>query len=437
MCDTMVVLGPASVAGATLFAKNSDRERNESQRLELHPERHHLAGSELRLTYVVVPQVARTRSCLISRPFWMWGAEMGANDAGVVIGNEAVHSVIVPGETPALTGMDLVRLGLERSGSAAEAVEVMTALLERHGQGGDCGHLEPFFYHNSFIVADPGEAFVLETVGRWWALQRVERARAISNVLSIGAEDRTVSPGLLTHAEAEGWCGADGRFDVAARLWDPERDETTRGRERCERAAALLAARGSQVAVADMMSVLRDHGAVASGWSPAEIVGRTICMHAGGGDRRSQSVGSMVSELRADTGVHWVTASSAPCLSLFKPVILAAGLPDQGPPPTDRCDDGSRWWRHERRHRAALNDYAVEIAAFSVVRDALERGFRERIDRAIAADLGAAHLRAEVDACWREADAAEAAELGKTALVTRDRDYDDSWRRLSSLAGLS
>ncbi len=95
---------------------------------------------------------------------------MGSNDAGVAIGNEALHSVVAVSETPALTGMDLVRLGLERSSTAAEAVEVMTGLLERHGQGGNCGHLEPFFYHNSFIVADPGEAFVLETVGRWWVV---------------------------------------------------------------------------------------------------------------------------------------------------------------------------------------------------------------------------------------------------------------------------
>jgi dipeptidase len=369
----------------------------------------------------------------------MWGAEVGANDAGVAIGNEAVHSVVAAGEAPALTGMDLVRLGLERSASAAEAVEVMTGLLERHGQGGDCGHLEPFFYHNSFIVADPGEAFVLETVDRWWAVQRVERVRAISNVLGIGTEDRTVSPDLQAHAEAEGWCDAAGYFDVAGRLWDPERDVATRGRERCGRATSLLAECGGAIKVADMMRILRDHGALAARdpvWSPAKIVGRTICMHAGHGDRRSQSVGSMVSELRAETAVHWLTGSSAPCLSVFKPVILAAGLPDQGAAPTDRFDGANRWWRHERIHRAALSDYPGRIADFAPMRDALEQRFRARIDRALAADLGASHLRAEVDACWREADAAEAQWSKATACAPRGGDHEDSWGRLSDLAGV-
>ena len=54
---------------------------------------------------------------------------MGANDAGVVIGNEAVWNRLSDAEfdlRPRLLGMDLLRLGLERAGSAAEAVDVIT-----------------------------------------------------------------------------------------------------------------------------------------------------------------------------------------------------------------------------------------------------------------------------------------------------------------------
>lgn len=67
------------------------------------------------------------------------------------------------------------RLGLERGGSAREALEVITALLEQHGQGGSCKEEPiPFVYHNTFLLADRHEAWVLETAGRYWAAQRIQ-----------------------------------------------------------------------------------------------------------------------------------------------------------------------------------------------------------------------------------------------------------------------
>ncbi|ODT86936.1 C69 family dipeptidase [Phenylobacterium sp. SCN 70-31] len=423
MCDTLVSLAPSTTRGATLFAKNSDRERNEAQGLELSPARSGPAGAPLRLTYITIPDVARTHACLLSRPFWMWGAEMGANDRGVVIGNEALHARVPAQRRRALTGMDLVRLGLERGGTAREALEVIVGLLEAHGQGGDCGHLGRFYYHNGFIVADPAEAYVLETVGRDWVWRQVEDRRALSNAYSIADDYDALSPGL---ARA-------GRYDVAASLIDEARDSVSFGRGRCARGQALLDRAAPALAPATMRAILRDHGD-APDWSPAHTRDRTICMHASCGPRRSQSVASMVSELRPDRAVHWVTGTSAPCVSLFKPFVFGAATPPFGPSPTDRADTASLWWRHEALHRAALPDFTAALAAIAPERDALEAEFQAQIDASPAGEA----LDAAIAACWAEAEAAEARWRRTLAPSIREpARHRASWARLNHVAGFT
>jgi dipeptidase len=434
MCDTLVGLAPSTTRGAALFAKNSDRERNEAQALELSPARAS-GGAPLKLTYITIPDAPVTHACLLSRPFWMWGAEMGANAQGVVIGNEALHATTPAQRKPALTGMDLVRLGLERGASAAEAVGVIIELLERHGQGGDCGHLGRFYYNNGFIIADAREAYVLETAGRWWAVERVTSQRSLSNAYSIGRDYDRVSGALAEHAAAAGWTGADGRFDVAAGLLDEARDAVSFGRGRCARAQGLLDRAAPELTPAAMMAILRDHGD-APHWSPANTERRTLCMHAAEGARRSQSVASMVTELREGQIVHWVTGTSAPCTSLFKPVVLELGLPAQGPAPTDRFDARTLWWRHERLHRRMLRDFGRALAAVEAERDALETGFLAAIDRAlIEGGLDVAIAR-----CWAEAEAAEARWLAglpaPRPTSAAETSHRRSWTRLNHVAGV-
>ncbi len=442
MCDTLTALPPTTATGAVLFAKNSDRERNEAQCLESRPARQSSPGARLRLTYIEIDEVVATHACILSRPFWMWGAEMGANDAGLVIGNEAMHALIAPSRRPALTGMDLVRLGLERAATAAQAVQVITRLLEEHGQGGNCGHLNPFHYHNGFIIADPTEAYVLETVGRYWIVEKVAGVRALSNALSIGEDHHAASQALLDLASAENWRNAKGRFDFAERLIDPVKDAATFGRGRCARATSLLAPRAGRITLDDMLNVLRDHGSEADGdaqWSPRKTKVRSICMHAAHGARRSQSVASMASDLTPNRMTHWFTATSAPCLSLFRPVVAGLPLPGHGPPPTDRFDPESLWWRHEQMHRAALNRFGDVLADIAPERDALEAGFRNRMAKAWSG--GDAALMQAIQHCWDEAEKAEtrwlSAVTGARAQSpdARGRSGALAWARLNQAAG--
>ena len=338
MCDTLVTV----LSDRVLFAKNSDRDPNEAQFLDWQPRREHPAGALLGCTWITIPQARATHAVLLSRPFWMWGAEIGANEHGVVIGNEAVFTR-QPYATTGLTGMDLVRLGLERGATAAQAVAAMTDLLGVHGQGGGCGHENRgFTYHNSFLVADPREAYVLETAGRRWQADRVDRAWSISNGLTL--------PGMVGESD-----------------WLKTRVSACRAR-RERTSAAAERARG----VADLMQALRDHG---DGPEPVyHLLNGAMsapCMHAGGLLAASQTTASWVSELRPGAIRHWVTGTAAPCVSLFKPVRVDEPL-DLGPSPTDRADSRSLWWRHERMHRKVSRDPARLRPLFSRERDATE-----------------------------------------------------------------
>jgi hypothetical protein len=168
---------------------------------------------------------------------------------------------------------------------------------------------------------------------------------------------------------------------------------------------------------------------------------RSICMHATSGPRRSQTVSSMTSDLTPGRTVHWVTATAAPCLSLFKPVVMGLPLPDVGPPPSDRFDDESLWWRHERLHRVALDDFPAAMALIAEVRDAMETTFRERMDDAWG--HGETALAAAVTRCWRDAETAEARWSAALSAARRagpsaiGRSAAAAWGRLNHVAGFS
>jgi secernin len=94
------------------------------------------------------------------------------------------------------------------------------------------------------------------------------------------------------------------------------------------------------------------------------------CAHAGGRVTSTQSTASWVSDLR-ESPLHWATATSAPCTSLFKPVRVDEPL-DLPTAVTNRYDESSLWWRHERLHRLTLDDHAGLLARYRHARDRAE-----------------------------------------------------------------
>jgi secernin len=378
MCDTLVALGNSTADGSVIFAKNSNREPNEAHELVLIPHTSHPDGSKVRCTYIEIPQVVETFSVLLARPFWIWGAEMGANEKGVAIGNEAVYTKVPMEKKPGLIGMDFIRLALERAATARTALEVIVSLLETHGQSGNCGLNHTHYYHNSFLIADPHEAWVLETAGKQWAAVKVKDIYSISNAITIENEWDLASSSLVDYAVARGWC--KGRQDFSfARCYSSWLHTTfSQARSRQCRSTNLLRGAGGQVDDPKMIGYLRDHGEDATPkWSPAPgLLDWDLCMHVGFGPvRRSQAVGSMVSRLTPDVQTHWLTGTSAPCTSIFKPVWIDGGLPDLGLTPQAEYDAATLWWRHESLHRAILGDYTTRLARYQPERDTLEAEF--------------------------------------------------------------
>ena len=381
MCDTFVALANATRDGSVIFGKNSDRDPNEAQEVVLIPHAVHPEGAEVQLTYISIPQVRETNAVLLSKPFWIWGAEMGANEHGVVIGNEAVFTKVPYDKEPGLIGMDFLRLALERAATADEALDVMIDLLEKYGQGGNHGLLHEIYYHNSCLIADHETAWVFETAGKHWAAERVQDVRSISNIITIGNHWDRASEDLVSFAVSKGWCKSEADFDFGACYSDFLYSTFAAGRHRFCQTRDSLRANLGQIDVPFAMHLLRDHGLSASDedWQPGKgLTGAEVCMHASFGPVRiSQTAGSMVSHLTQNGDTHWLTGTAAPCTSTFKPVWFDGGLPDLGPAPTGTYDARTLWWQHENLHREILRDYAIRINALKPLQAELETAFIE------------------------------------------------------------
>ena len=359
MCDSLVATGSHTRSGATLFAKNSDRTLGECQPLLQFPAAHHPRGARLRCTHIEIPQVAESYRVLGHSPWWVWGFEHGVNEYGVAIGNQTVFSKEPVEAEPGLIGMDLVRLGLERGRDAREALEVIASLLETYGQGGSALAPEAAGYHNSFMIADPEGAWVMETSGRRWAARRVQ-LEALTNHITLGTNWLIGSRDLDSFARREGWWQAKGRVDVAGSYRDPGvPGRISEGRLR--RSRQLLAAESGRIDAEYLTSALRDHadgGLVPPvDLSPDDERYFTLCMHS---EPLGTTTASLVASLPMDRATPWPiwVSFAVPCTGIFMPVYLAGVLPGSYARGGADASGDSVWWTFHRLQEAAARDFA-------------------------------------------------------------------------------
>ena len=314
MCDALCIRHD----GGMWFAKNSDRHPDEAQVVEWHPRRR--AATELRTQYLTLPD--RDAFAFVgSRPVWLWGVEHGVNEHGVAAGNEKIFTTENPHRLPrALLGMDIVRLVLERATTVDDALDICTSLIETYGQGGtgEPHHDEPYF--SSFLLADTGGGWVVETSNRTWAARPVGAGTSLSNRVSLSTDwtlaSSDVPPGT--------------NFDTYRLPTVP----TTRADHRRAVTSACVAL-GGRATFADIASTLRSHSDNGSGF--------TVCMHRR--DMHAQTTASIIADLPNDgsTPRMWACLGN-PCVGVYVPLA-------PGAVPTELADE-KQWARF-----ASLRDH--------------------------------------------------------------------------------
>lgn len=340
--DVLVALGRTTPDSQTLFAHNTNRPGGAGAALSLMPSRDHSPGDSAQ-GVVTVAEVRHTYSALVghapgvdfappdspaaespnewqvgdspsppSRSAKRLGCFHGVNEKGVAIGCTTIATRLLA-ENQSLTGPDLVCLGLQRAASACAAVEVLTDLITRHGQGGGS---TPQTLDAALLVADAREAYVIEAAGPHWVLAQVGSVRVVSPACMLRQDWDRISRGLSSLAISRGWWPEDGcKLDFAGALGriGPDHADALR---RWGRATMTLEQHSGQIDVALVRRVLRE---MAEQVSPAD-----------GPPAEQQTAASFVVRLGPEAGdlpVAWC-AFGSPALSVYLPVFPCADPPE-------------------------------------------------------------------------------------------------------------
>jgi secernin len=331
-CDMVVALGSASVNAVTIFGNNVHAPHGTTLSVRREFGRAFCPGEILRRGDVEILQARQTCTVLGWQASGMWGYSHGINENRVVAGLATWQSKLAKTDG-GLTGSDLVRLALERSHSARHAVDLITDLVTRHGQGHGGGG------DNIFLVADPQEAYVLEAAGSYWAWTECCERRAVSDVGLLRQDWQRLSPGLAEDVIARGWWNDDGsKLDFgslgATPCVGPLPAANRPGSygdgaalRRWGRASLLLEQQAGHIDESYMRRLLSDH----FDGTPLEVDPANpgdgpvpVCQHGA----EISTVASFLAPLATDAvPMAWCTFGP-PCLSVYLPLFLDGELPD-------------------------------------------------------------------------------------------------------------
>lgn len=434
MCDSIVVDRKKCVGGYTIFGKASDRSVNEPQPIVFVPAADHEPGSKARCTYIEVEQVAHTNAMILSKPSWIWGAEIGVNEHGLCIGNESVFSKEMNSTEDALLGMDIIRLALERASTASEAVDVIGELMEQYGQGGNAGFDSVFHYDNGYLVVDENEAWHVETAGKhFWAAKKVSGAYSISNYLSVSYPDRMHKD--LVHNAVEKGYPVDEPFDFAKAYVDWSSPVNRSGMLRRCCSYQMANKPGDRFTVKDMMETLKAHFTT----DPWTAGGNCVCKHSHAPATKTGSPGQTCSAMMAvckgrDTLI-WATGMGVTCVAPFQPCWFDAYSKKQVFSYDDLEAGMDEWIKREGINRA-ITAGKISEAQYKRELNAMQNEWFARVDavapdrasRQVLCDEIAAEAEAFLDKWLRKAAETEGEPMGSEA-------FQEWWKKKNAALG--
>ncbi len=265
-CTTVLIGKEMTADGSVIHAHNEDMGFSAVGRLWAAEAATHKTGDMLEVPYVTIPQPEQTYQYWASgntlastglgisseaRPYdsvlvgmnqwgvamscnWMWSKEANMPEKG--IRRYAVRQLI-----------------LERAKTARDAVKIIADFIDQHGQA-DWGGLD-------YCLADPNEAWIVETATHHWVARRVkdDEILVVANRYTIGKDYDMSSKGLIDFAKEKGWYDpSKGDFSFREVYGRPDKINQAYDKDRETRAKNLLENKKGVITPKDLFLVLRD-----------------------------------------------------------------------------------------------------------------------------------------------------------------------------------
>lgn len=404
-CTTILVGKEATADGAVLHGHNEDMGFTAVGRLWSTPAETHEAGRTVDVPYVTLDVPEKTYR------YWASGNAFGTAGLGIAAESRPYDSVLVGMNEKGLTmscnwmyskeenlpeegvrRYAMRQLILERAATAREAVQLVVDLIDAHGQA-DWGGL-------TYCLADPDEAWIIETTSRNWVARRIRdgEVHVVANRFTIGEEYDMASRTLVSDAEAKGWYDSegDGPFSFKDVYGNPERMASPYDIGRETRAYTLLRSRAGAIVPDDVMMVLADANEGTADYhkpinhmEPWEDVTDKLLIPRAIRTNLCQS--STVAHLRGDLpasvgSVLWY-AMAVPGYSGYFPIYAgASSVPEAFQNVNSAYARGSAWWTFRMLQKITDSDHDL---LFSVL-----KGFWEGNRATIMAHQASVEARA-------------------------------------------